>query len=161
MDIDTLLASATTTDPHSNAQASPHILEGARRTIYDIPFGPTETVFAYASLADCGVLIENRQLATLLDFESSNETPASCHRRDRAMLMGRLIEVTPLELARLDSFAEHLGDYHRFQTHTLSVRTGKEQKAWVFQLCKDAGPEEQHASVCPDLFDTPVNSLHL
>lgn len=62
-------------------------------------------------------------------------------------IVGRVVELTTAELARLDDVAEVAGDYHRFLAQVRGPRTGYEFWAWVYQLRADAGPVELAASV--------------
>ncbi len=57
-------------------------------------------------------------------------------------MVGRAVELTLDELARLDEVAELSGNYHRFLTKAKGPATGMEFDVWVYQLLDDAGPEE-------------------
>jgi hypothetical protein len=68
----------------------------------------------------------------------------SVRRMDGAggFIVGRAVEVSRDELARLDAFAELTGNYHRFLTRARGPQTGMDFDVWVYQLLEDAGPAE-------------------
>lgn len=47
--------------------------------------------------------------------------------------VGRMVELHPTELARLDDVAEHAGDYHRFLAEVVGPSTGMKFSVWVYQ----------------------------
>lgn len=63
-----------------------------------------------------------------------------------AFVLGRLVEVTMEELARLDQVAERAGDYHRFLAEVTTASNGYKFSAWVFQERSDAGSVELFTS---------------
>jgi hypothetical protein len=60
--------------------------------------------------------------------------------------VGRAVELTLPELARLDRVAELAGNYHRFLTTVRSPMNGWEVEAWVYQLLEDSSEIEMATS---------------
>lgn len=61
-------------------------------------------------------------------------------------ILGRVVEVTLAELARLDQVAERGGAYHRFLATVKGPPTGHEFSVWVFQKIEHAGSVELSTS---------------
>lgn len=64
----------------------------------------------------------------------------------QGFILGRVVEVTMTELARLDQAAELAGDYHRFLATVKGPSTGHTFEVWVYQHREHAGIVELNAS---------------
>jgi gamma-glutamylcyclotransferase (GGCT)/AIG2-like uncharacterized protein YtfP len=95
-------------------------------------------VFAHGYKGDSGVF--GAPAAALLGFEKTQACPSSVAEKDSALVVGRLLELSEEELARLDAVAERQGDYHRFRTTIIIPLAGFEVEAWCYQLRSDSTP---------------------
>lgn len=64
-----------------------------------------------------------------------------------AKIVGRMVDLHPDELARLDQVAEHLGRWHRFLAEVKGPLTGHDFSVWVFQHLDHATAVELKTSV--------------
>lgn len=63
-----------------------------------------------------------------------------------ARIVGRMVDLHPDELARLDQVAEHAGEWHRFLAEAIGPATGTVFSVWVFQALTDATAVELKTS---------------
>jgi len=63
-----------------------------------------------------------------------------------ARIVGRMVDLHPDELARLDQVAEHAGEWHRFLAEVVGPQTGSVFSVWVFQALSDATAVELKTS---------------
>ena len=121
----------------------------ANRDDLSTPSAPTVRVFTTSSPllhgGDCGVY--GAPIVTLTGYvkvEGASSKLNSVQRLDGlgGYIVGRAVELTVDELARLDQFAEATGDYHRFRAVARGPRSGQDFTVWVYQLLEDAGPVE-------------------
>lgn len=70
-------------------------------------------------------------------------------------IVGRMAELHPDELARLDQVAEAGGDFHRFLAEVKGPGTGAVFSAWVYQHRSDAGELEQKTSATELAYNRP------
>lgn len=114
--------------------------------------GSTKThyVFSHGHTGDSGIFAA--PAAALLGFVRSNKKPASVREDSNGSVVGRLLELTEAELARLDMVAERQGDYHRFKALVNIPLGGFEVEAWVYQLRSDETPlTALTSSVCDEI----------
>lgn len=95
-------------------------------------------VFAYGNLFQglpCGF-----RNAILPAFVRCHKGYASCKEQPGTddLLYGKVIEIAPDTLARLDTWAEHTADYHRFLANVQIVNGPLLRGVWVFQMVEHA-----------------------
>lgn len=97
-------------------------------------------VFAYGNLFQ-GLPCGHRN-ALLPDFVRCHKGYASCKETPGTddLLYGRVVEIAPDTLARLDTWAEHTEDYHRFVADVQLTNGQTLRGVWVFQLIEHATP---------------------
>lgn len=107
-----------------------------------------QLIFAYGSLTQG--LPSGPRNAILPDFQRAHKGYASCKQVKGTddLLYGRLVEVSEELLARIDTYAERTGDFHRF-LGTVTLLPGGQQIAgvWVYQLTEHATPDTLATSV--------------
>ena len=114
----------------------------------DNPTGPTaartpdgnQLIFAYGSLTQG--LPGGHRNAILPDFVRWHKGHASCKAAPGTddLLYGRLVAVDDDFLARLDTYAERMDDYHRFLATVTAINGAKIAGVWVYQLTEHATP---------------------
>lgn len=117
-----------------------------------VPAGKTVRVFTTSSPlldgADCGVY--GSPVVVLRGYETVKGSNAlnSVRQLDGigGFIVGRAVELSADELARMDAYAERVGDYHRFLAMARGPKTGADFEVWVYQLRSDASPVELMAS---------------
>lgn len=98
-----------------------------------------QLVFAYGNLYQglpCGF-----RNARLEGFERAHKGYASLKESEGDHVVGRVLAVTDEQLARMDTWAERSGDYHRFLADIIILPSGDIfNGVWVFQMTQDRTP---------------------
>lgn len=97
------------------------------------------------SEADVGIF--GAPVVVLKDYKRSDrEDLTSVTSCEGECVVGRMVELHPDELARLDQVAERAGYWHRFLTEVVGPRAGSRFSVWVFQHLRDSTHVEMKTS---------------
>lgn len=106
-------------------------------------FAPSNILYGVDNIGVFGSpVVVLRGYAMVKDEFGNNSVVASADQH----IVGRCVELSPDEVARMDDVAEQVGDYHRFLADVVMPQTGYEVKAWVYQARSHATPVEIQTS---------------